>query len=168
MANLYPREHNGLGLKLVYSFINFIIPLPVTHVKDIPDETAKDWQSAYLSEYSRELLDVQVYWIFWKIFFLKKEIWNMGEEYGQWCCRFKFLKGIRLHWLYELHAGEMFKVMWFNKFKFFVFGNIKRVFGRFSFTIQTNIFFLKLKMNLTKADISCVKYLNSNVRQADY
>ena len=29
----------------------------------------------------------------------------MDEEYGQWCYRFKFLEGIRLHWLYLFHAG---------------------------------------------------------------
>ena len=29
----------------------------------------------------------------------------MDEEYGQWCYRFKFLEGIRLHWLYVFHAG---------------------------------------------------------------
>ena len=30
LANLNQMKDNGLGLKLVYSFINLIIPLPVT------------------------------------------------------------------------------------------------------------------------------------------
>ena len=33
MANLNPREDNGLGLKLIYSLIDFIIPVPVTYVR---------------------------------------------------------------------------------------------------------------------------------------
>ena len=40
---------------------------------------------------------VQVCWIFWEIFFLKK-VWNMGEVWTQWCYRFKFLEEISLHW----------------------------------------------------------------------
>ena len=31
MAKLIPREDNGQGMKLAYSFIIFIIPLPVTY-----------------------------------------------------------------------------------------------------------------------------------------
>ena len=44
-----------LKLKLIYFFINFIIPLPLTHVRH--DVTAKDWQNVCLSKY-RELLEV--------------------------------------------------------------------------------------------------------------
>ena len=46
----------ALGLKLVQSFIIFIIPLPKTYVRHSPDVTAKDCQSVCLSKY-RELLD---------------------------------------------------------------------------------------------------------------
>ena len=60
MANLNPKtalmKTTALGLKLVCSFINFIIRLSVTYVKHSPDVTAKDWQSVCLSKY-RELLD---------------------------------------------------------------------------------------------------------------
>ena len=79
--------------------------------KDVPDVTVKDWQSVFLSKY-RDLLDyfgkklsmARFNGFSEKPFFLKK-IWNMSEEYGQWCYRFKFLKEIRHHWLYVFHAG---------------------------------------------------------------
>ena len=79
-------------------------------------------------------------------------------KYEQWYYRFKFLEGIKLHWMF--HAG-------FWEFRDFLsdviqsiqilgFGNIKRIFRRFAF-VQANIFFLKLKGILTKIDILFVK-----------
>ena len=49
-------ETTTLILKLVYIFINFIIPLPVNYVRHSSDVTAKDWPSFCLSKY-REILD---------------------------------------------------------------------------------------------------------------
>ena len=37
-------QTTALGLKLVYSFINLIILLPATYVRDIPEVTPKDCQ----------------------------------------------------------------------------------------------------------------------------
>ena len=46
-----------------------------------------------------------------KSFFLKKkkEIWT---KYGQWRYRFKFLKGIRLYWLFHVDFGEIRFLKW--------------------------------------------------------
>ena len=79
--------------------------------------------------------------------------------YEQWCYRFKFLEGIRLHW-HWFHAGfgEIRFLKWRDVINSnsWLFGNIKWVSRRFTF-IQANIFFLKLKSILTKIDSSCVK-----------
>ena len=89
-----------------------------------------------------------------------KKIWNMGEVcYEQWCYHFKFLEGVRLHWLTvpcRFWRDQIFKVTWCSQFKFMGFGNMKRVFRRLAH-IQANIFFIKLKWILTKIDISWVK-----------
>ena len=38
----------------------------------------------------------------------------MDEEYGQWCYRFKFLEGIRLHWLFHAGFGEIRLLKWYD------------------------------------------------------
>ena len=55
IQGLHYMKSTALGLKLVYSFINFIIPLPVTYVRCFWCN-AKDWQSVCLCKY-RELLN---------------------------------------------------------------------------------------------------------------
>ena len=79
-------------------------------------------------------------------YFLKEKKSEIWAKYGKWCYRFT------LNFSKELAStdcsmrfcrDQIFKVMWYNQFKFLVFGNIKKVF-RFAF-VQANIFFLKIK-----------------------
>ena len=110
MAKLNQRKDSSPEMKLVYRFIHFIISLPVSYVKH-------SWCNCQrLAKHLLKLIQrivrilqqkdshVQVCWIFWEIFFFF-QIWIMGEECGHcpWCYCFKFLEGIRLHWLF--HAG---------------------------------------------------------------
>ena len=73
------------------------------------------------SRYIELTSHVQVYWIFWEIFFFffKSEIW---AKYGQWCYCFKFLEEIRLHWLFHVGFGEIRFLIWL---RFLFFQNIK-------------------------------------------
>ena len=50
-----------------------------------------------------------------------------------------------------------------NQFKFFVFGNIKKVFRKFAF-IQANIFILKIKKDFNKNRYFMSQILTSNAR----
>ena len=54
MAKFNPRavlyEDNIRKIEVVYSFMNFIIPLPVNCVRHSSDVTPKDWQSICLSK----------------------------------------------------------------------------------------------------------------------
>ena len=80
---------------------------------------------------------------FEKSFFKKNNlnnVWSMGS----WCHCFKFLDGTRLHWL---NFEEISKVKPYKQLKFLVFHIFKWVF-RFVF----------IWGNLTKANISCVKF----------
>ena len=84
--------------------------------------------------------------------FFKKKRCKIWAKCGQWCYRFKFLEGIRLHWLFHTDFGEIrfLKRRETYQFKFFIFGNVKKVFRRFAF-IQANIFFLnKMKKDFNK------------------
>ena len=57
-----------------------------------------------------------------KSLFKKSEI--IWAKYGQWCYRFKFPKGIRLHWLSDTGFLERLdfksEVMYFNKNRYFM------------------------------------------------
>ena len=134
-------DWSWITVLLISKFLYLWLILDICHV------TAKDWQSVCLSKY-RELLDYFCKMIPMfrftgfseKSFFFKEKIWNMGEEYGQWCYRFKFLERIRLHWMFHEGFGEIrFLKWWCNQFNFLVF-DITKMF--FLYIIKANIFFL--------------------------
>ena len=90
--------------------------------------------------------------------FLKK-IWNIAQQSvgSDAPSLYKFLKGIRLHWLFHAGFGEIRFLKWrdvTNSNSWFL--AILNGFSDFPF-IQTNIFFLKVKRILTKNNISSVK-----------
>ena len=71
---------------------------------------------------------------------------------------FKFHEGLRLRW-----RDQIFQMTLCNQFKFFVFGNIKKVFRKFAF-IQANIFILKIKKDFNKNRYFMSQILTSNAR----
>ena len=97
-----------------------------------------------------------------KSFLKKSEIW---ANYGKWCYRFKFLEGIRLHWLFHAGFGEIRFLKWrdvinSNSSLFLLFGNINRQL-RDILLNRKNHFSLKIKKDFNKNQYFICQILKS-------
>ena len=82
-------------------------------------------------------------------------------KYGQWCYSFKFLEGIRLHWLFHAGFGEVRFLFDANSWFFSILKWFRDGFPLFKLIFS----FLKLKRILKKIDISGVNCICINLTQ---
>ena len=80
-------------------------------------------------------------------------------KFGQWCYSFKFLEGIKLHWLFHAGFGEVRFLFDANSWFFAILKWFRDGFPLFKLIF----FFLKLKRILTKIDISGVNCICINL-----
>ena len=90
-------------------------------------------------------------------FIIKVKVQQYGWSMGSECYRFKFLEGIRLHWLFYVGLGEIRFLKWHNVISSnsWFLAILKEFSGLPLFKLI--FFFLKLNRILTKIDISHVK-----------
>ena len=82
-------------------------------------------------------------------------------KYGQWCYSFKFLEGIKLHWLFHAGFGEVGFLFDANSWFFSILKWFRDGFPLFKLIFS----FLKLKRILKKIDISGVNCICINLAQ---